>query len=131
MSTMKLDLSEWKNLAVGHMRALANSLDQAALLRPGDMERIDAHWANVIRPRLAAWDTESAIAIQEQQRMEAAQPPPPPEIFNGPHGRTDLSLTEREAQANGATEPPKKKGGWQKGRPRKPKPAVAPPAVTM
>ena len=114
MSTMKLDLSEWKNLAISHLRLMANQLDQVGLLPVVDLQKIDAHWGDVIRPRLSAWATESEIVAQEQQRAAAQQPAQQQPLPN-------------PTSAHAAAAPPEipvKRAGWPVGKkrgPRKPK----------
>lgn len=125
MSTMKLDLLEWKNLAISHMTLMAQQLNQASALRQEDLARIDIYWTETIRPRLEAWAAESVIAMQEQQRAQVSQPariPPVPEDV--------AEIIQDAAKAppqNGASR--RGKGGWPKGKPRTRKPKASPEAT--
>ena len=110
-NVLTLSVLEWRGLTLDRIKHLADGIQQMyghlekqSVITKQMIGELNGFWGKVMGDMAVGWDhvqlplqgwekhSRPIIAEHEEQQKLAQQPSPPEPIFDGPHGRTDLSL---------------------------------------
>lgn len=139
-NVLRLDVAEWKNLTIHNIVQLGNGISQLVdylqkqnVISNPIIAEIDNHWAHAraqidrqwdeVKLRLQGWERISRPLITEYELQQAMRAPQP--------AQSDNAAQPMEFPQAISASPPAaevfhvKRGGWPKGKPRKPKAKTA------